>query len=638
MEKIIEKLATSASVDLKSLFSLFTEKIPNHNINISEFENKINQYRKNIQSKFNNNAEALSLLRNVMVDNNIDCLFFSSSDEYINEYVAEYAQRIRYLTNFTGSLAICIITLEKAVIFVDGRYTLQAKNEVDSTKFDICYYSLQDIKSWIEENVKTASMLGITSTTTDIFQNSTIEKLFDGVTNDFIYTNHHLIDSIWDDQPEIPLSQVEIHDIKYSGQCAKEKIANIADCLKRNNLKAMLITATDEIAWLLNIRGSDIKCNPVVLSYCLIQDDKQVILFIDEFKINNEIRKYLEQFTKIVAIKQIEQYLSTIDIKGKITLSQSSPVYFLHMLQQFTFQVEIKPSCIKLEKSKKNNIELAGTSNAHIEDAIANIKFYYEVYHNINKSNFTELSLASLLQKYRAQSEFYKGDSFDAIVGINSNGAIVHYKANEKTSKNLTKNDYLLLDSGGQYINGTTDLTRTMSFSKPSLDFKEKFTMVLKGHIALAKMKFPIGTKGSALDTIARQYLWNIGLDYMHGTGHGVGVYGCVHEGPISISSACDQKFEEGMIVSNEPGYYKESEYGIRLENLYVVKQSRVNGFLEFENLTFVPFDVQSIDFDLLTKEEYNWLYDYHNNIFNKISSYLSQEESKWLKQYFKII
>lgn len=569
-------------------------------------------------------------LQKLLSSKNLDGFIFSTTDEYLNEYVPDYNNRLQYITNFSGSFGVLVVLQNDACLFTDSRYTLAAKEQVDLAIIEVELFSEENIYNWIKNKSSGKNLnIALNSKVTSINFLKFFESLLKKIKCTAKIIDYHLVDEIWENRPEAPKASVYLHDEEYGSLNYKEKIKTISKKLQEKNIDAFLVTALDNIAWLLNIRGNDIPCNPLSLSKLIIKANGDVYWFIDEQK-TKSVKDYLSEIN-FYKEKDLELFLKNLDVKI-IGLSNNSPIYYLNILQEINFNVELMDDIITIEKAQKNDVEIASIKKAHMRDGAYLVKLYCDIYKNPSKYN--EVSIDKKLTEIKSHDPLYLGSSFPSIVGINSNGAIVHYRANEKTSKALSNDSYLLLDCGSQYLDGTTDITRTFSFNSASEDFKKHYTLVLKGHIAVASLIFKAGTTGSAVDLLARKPLWEYGLDYGHGTGHGIGFFLCVHEGPQSISPNNNVPLKEGMIISNEPGYYVEGKYGIRLENLYAVAKSKHEGFLCFENLTFAPFDIKNINFDMLSKDETKWLENYHNEVYAKLLPLLMNDEKDWLKNF----
>lgn len=573
-------------------------------------------------------------LQQLLISKNLDGFIFSTTDEYLNEYSPDCNNRLEYISNFTGSFGVLLVLQNSACLFVDGRYTLAAKDQVDLSVCDVELFSVENMCNWLIKSSNGKKLtIAINSRITSIDFLALLKNTLQKANTNIMLIENHLVDEIWENRPSKPKQEVFLHDEKYGSLNYKEKIKNISNSLKSNHIDAFLVTALDNIAWLLNIRGSDIPCNPISLSKLIITKNGNVHWFIDTCKIDK-----IKEFLPTVFFhneEDLESFLTNfIDVKI-FGLSKNSPSYYKFLLEKNNFTLKLTDDFCTLEKALKNNHEITSIKGAHIRDGAYLVKLYHKIFNN--PSSYDEISIDEELSCIKSLDPLYKGSSFDSIVGIDFNGAIVHYHASKQTCKKLTSKSYLLLDCGSQYLDGTTDITRVFSFGVPSEEFKKHYTLVLKGHIAVATLNFKEGTTGSSIDLIARKPLWEYGLDFAHGTGHGIGFYLCVHEGPQSISPLNHVPLQEGMIVSNEPGFYLENHYGIRLENLYVVKKSSHKGFLCFENLSLAPFDIKSINFSMLTAEETAWLENYHNSVYEKLSPLLDNEDKAWLKDFINI-
>ncbi|MDR0484633.1 MAG: aminopeptidase P family protein [Alphaproteobacteria bacterium] len=573
-------------------------------------------------------------LQQLLTNKNLDGFVFSISDEYLNEYVPECNNRIAYITNFTGSFGVLIVLANSACLFVDSRYTLAAKQQVDLSTIEVNLFSKENVSNWLKSKLgNTKANIAFNAKITSFSGFKMYKNWLENLGMQATLIDYHLVDEIWENRPSKPATPVYLHDTKYGSLDYKTKIKNIALELEKSNLDAFLITALDSIAWLLNIRGNDIPCNPLSLSKLIITKAGKVSWFIDKEKVEN-IQKLLPE-VDFYNESELENFLKNNPQNiAAFGLSNNSPIYYYNLLQN-NFKVVLKEDFCVNAKAVKNPNEVNSIKQAHIRDGAYLCKLYYELYQN--PIAFNEISIDTRLTELKQDDKLFIGESFPSIVGVDSNGAIVHYRATTSSSKNLTANSYLLLDCGSQYLDGTTDITRTFSFNQVSEDFKKHYTLVLKGHIALATLLFKKGATGGHIDAFARKPLWENGLDYGHGTGHGIGFFLCVHEGPQSISPFNNIELKEGMIISNEPGFYLENQYGIRLENLYVVKKSSFDNFFCLENLTLAPFDIKNIDFSLLTSLEIEWLEKYHKEVYQKISPYLNTLEQNWLKDFMNI-
>lgn len=580
--------------------------------------------------------DKLKLLRKEMEKNGLDGFVVPMSDEFNNEYVPAHSRRLEWLTGFTGSAGLAIVLKNKAAFFTDGRYTLQASAQVSASYKK---YNISEISpaKWVQKNLPKNGTLGINLWlhTENNFQQYNKLCSEAGIK---INPCGDLFSRIWKNRPDTASGNIFIHDIKYSGQSSDNKIKNIVKVLKGKKAEFAIITAPDSICWLLNIRGADLPHTPIVLCYAIISKTGKVSLYLlDKNSMSKGVKKHLG---KNVVIKSIEDDfegdIKALKNKPVLVDPASSPAAIFDLLKKAKIVRETDP-CI-LPKSCKNKTEIEGIKKAHIRDGSALCKFFHWLEENVDSGKVNEISAADKLEAIRSKNDNFHSLSFDTIAGFAGNGAIVHYRATPKSNKKIKKDGILLLDSGAQYLDGTTDVTRTIATAKPTAEQKRNFTLVLKGHIALATAKFKKGTTGSELDRLARQFLKKEGLDYDHGTGHGVGCFLSVHEGPQRISKVPNKvPLVPGMVISNEPGYYKEGEYGIRIENLVTVIPAGKN-FLKFETLTQAPIDASLIDKKILTQKEIDWVNDYHKNVRAKVSPLLDVRTREWLKDKTKEI
>ena len=542
--------------------------------------------------------EKLSALRAWLEDNQFQGFLLPVSDEYLGEYQADYAKRVEWLSGFDGSAGVLLVTLQNAVLFTDGRYTLQAAAQLDGDLFNVVDYS-RGVTNYINYVFRNDPKFGFDANLHSVRQ---IDGWLEEVQ---LVATLNPVDELWENQPARPLAPVFVHDEKLVGMSSIDKIALVTAQMQADNL---LINEADCICWLLNIRGGDVPYNPLPLCRAILNKQGAVKLFIDPQKMQGLKLPNVE----VLPESDIDAYLY-----GNFQFcANATPYYFAQKLAQNNAHIVRTPNPIAMLKAVKNATEIEGIKKAHLVDAIAVkglIKWFNEV-----ATPITELDVVAKLEELRASHPDYCGSSFPTIAGAGGNGAIVHYRPTEATNLFINDGDVLLLDSGGQYEYGTTDITRTLVRGKAGAEFKRHFTLVLKGHIALAQAIFPLGTTGHQLDVLARQFLWQHGLDYAHGTGHGVGHYLCVHEGPQSISTCANGvALQAGMVLSNEPAHYVTGEYGIRIESLVlVVEKMQVDGvqYLGFETLTQVPIDEKLVDFSIMSDTEKTWLEHYNNS------------------------
>lgn len=575
-------------------------------------------------------AQKLSDLRAVLKSEQVDGFLIPRADEYQGEYVPESADRMRWISGFTGSAGIVIVLADKAVVMSDGRYTIQLKQQIDASLFETDDYTKTTASDWILKSAREGAVIGYDPrlhTPREI--KSLAEK---GLKLKPLDANP--LDAVWKDRPAAPSAKVELFPMSSAGVSAQDKLDQVAGELKSKKLDAAIISLPDSIAWILNIRSHDIPHIPVALSYAIVHSDGTLDWFIDGGRVDEKVRGSFGNRVSIVPPEGIEQSIAALKGRKVLVDERRTSVWFTELLKKHGVAwVDQKDPSIIL-KARKNETERQSMRNAHIRDGVAVTKFLKWLSENgVGK---TEIDIEQKLEEFRRAAPEYRDSSFDTIAGFGSNGAIVHYRATPATAKTLEKGNLLLLDSGAQYVDGTTDITRTVAIGEPTREMIERFTLVLKAHIAVATARFPVGTTGAQVDALARAPLWQHNLDYAHGTGHGVGCYLSVHEEAASISPRGMDAIEEGMIISNEPGYYKEGEYGIRTENLVLAVSDGVcdatgKQMLTFETITFVPFDIKLIEQGLLSVEEKKWLAAYHQIVFSKLENLLDQETKDWL-------
>jgi len=568
----------------------------------------------------------------------LDGFIVPRADEHQGEYVPPHAERLRWLTGFSGSAGLAIILLDKAAIFIDGRYTLQVRYQVDIDTFEP--QSLIDTPPtrWVEENLVAGAKLAYDPWLHTIDDIERLKKAARKANAELIALDENLIDTIWHDQPTKPKARITPHALEYAGEAASEKLKRMAVELEMSDADAAIITMPDSIAWLFNIRGQDVSHSPLPLSFAILYEEGHAELFVDEEKIDNDTRAHLGN---IVTLHTPEAFGTVLDKLGQekreVRLDPSSAAsWVFDRLTLAGATIKRGKDLCELPKARKNETEVNGTRKAHIRDGQALTRFLAWLERETKSGTVTEISAAKQLEQFRADTGLLKEISFDTISGAGPNGAIVHYRVTEATDRPLGQGELFLVDSGAQYLDGTTDVTRTIAIGIPSPEMRDRFTRVLKGHINLAMARFPKGTSGAQLDALARMALWQGGFDFDHGTGHGVGSFLSVHEGPQRISKAGHVPLDPGMIVSNEPGYYKTGAYGIRIENLLVVHDARpVTGgereMMGFETLTLAPIDLNLVDVSLLTTDERAWLNAYHADVATKVGPALNEEERAWL-------
>jgi Xaa-Pro aminopeptidase len=578
----------------------------------------------------------INKIRNFLTKNNIQAIVIPNSDSHKNEYIEDYWKVCQFVSNFTGSACTVVISQTHAGLWTDSRYFIQAEKQIpDFFTLHKIEPNSQSLDDWLLENIKAGQSVGITP---QLFSASEVAGLKKKLNPKDI--NITLIDDIsidiWSDRPELSKNKIFIHDDKFNEFTRVEKIKKVTDHLTSENTDYILISALDDIAWLLNLRGADIKYNPLFYSYVLI-NNKQVSLFIDKDKITPQVNDILtNNSVKIYDYYEIKKHLSEIK-NSTIEIDEKTINYDLLSAINTNCKIQYKNSFISKEKTKKGKKEIENYRNAQIKDGVAMCNLLYWLDNNINKNSITETDVALMAENYRSEQNDYIGLSFNTISAYQENAALPHYSPNTDTPILLKPKGIYLIDSGAQYLDGTTDITRTIALGNITDEQKTNFTLVLKGHIRLASAKFPYGTKGYHLDTLARYDLWNNNKDYGHGTGHGIGYFLNVHEGPVGFSQTNNKNsntvIEPGMFISNEPGFYLENEYGIRIENVLICIKDETSNFLKFETVTLCPIDTNLIDNTILTKDEIDWVNNYHKKVYDTLSAKVSLEVFDWLSE-----
>ncbi len=560
------------------------------------------------------------------------------ADEHQGEYVPAHADRLAWLTGFSGSAGMAIVLRDRAAIFIDGRYTLQVRDEVDAALFEYRHISDQPASAWLADHLKPRHRLGYDPWLHTARQVAVLGEACAKAGAVLVACDDNPLDAAWPDQPPPPIAPVVPHDIAYAGRAAADKRAEIAGLLRQEGTDAALISAPDSIAWLLNIRGGDVPCTPLPLAFALIHADGAVDLCLDRRKLVAGIERHVGTGVRLHDRAALGGLIDAIGGRGgSLRIDPATaPFWAMRRAKAAGARVDGGSDPCQLPKARKNAGELAGTRAAHRRDGAALSRFLAWLVPAAAGGGLSESQAAAKLESLRVEDPLFRGLSFPTISGAGPNGAIVHYRVSERTDRRLEPGSLYLVDSGGQYLDGTTDVTRTLAIGPPTAAMRGHFTRVLKGHIALASVRFPRGTTGSQLDVLARHALWQAGLDYDHGTGHGVGSYLGVHEGPQRISKAPGTvALEPGMIVSNEPGYYRTGAYGIRIENLVVVVEADIPGaerpFLAFETLTLAPFDRALIDTALLGPDEIAWVDAYHARVCATHAPNVDAATATWL-------
>lgn len=582
--------------------------------------------------------DKIKALRELMKKNGLTSYMEPTGDPHSSEYVADYYKGREFLTGFTGSAGVAIVTMDKAILWTDGRYFIQAEAQLKGSEFDLYKMNTKGYPSptqWLEENLKEGDQLGINQL---LVSAETLENLRNVLSKKgaLLTPTKDLLDEIWLDRPSLPKKEIFKLEIKYTGKSVEDKLKEVREDLKKDEIDYFLLSSLDDIAWLFNIRGGDVTYTPVVMSYALVSQNT-ANLYIDKNKVSKTIEEDLKnQGVLIYNYEEIKDHVEKIKEDSTIILNKKRTNAWIYSAISNSIKVIDKPDITEGLKGKKNKTELENLKKAYIKDGVALTKFFYWIEDQIKKIEINELSAAEKLLELRQEQEGFIEPSFSTISAYGPNGAMMHYFASKDSFSILKERGFYLLDSGGQYFNGTTDITRTISLGMPTDEEKKDFTLALKGHINLISAKFLEGTSGHALDVLARHPLWQEGIDYKSGTGHGVGYLLGVHEGPHRIATLPNNvALEEGMVVTIEPGVYKEGKYGIRHENVVSVVEDLSNesgSFLSFDILSYCYFDLNSIERDILTNHEVKWINDYHERVFENLSPHLSDLEKAWLK------
>ena len=579
----------------------------------------------------------LSALREELTRRNLTGFVVPRADQQQNEYVAPSEERLAWLTGFTGSAGMAIVLAREAAVFVDGRYTLQAGKQVDTKVWSVQPLVDPPPETWLAQHLSAGDRLGF-----DPWLHTTVaaEKLGAACAKagaELVAVDGNPIDVIWTERPALPLAPVSLHGKQFAGEIEADKLKRIEAEIAKLGADALVLSDSHAVAWTFNIRGADVAHTPLPLSYALVPKSGRPTLFIDHRKLSNSVRDHLERTATVVDPGALTSKLVELSKSGaSIALDSASAADALTRLITSAGGKPIRGADpTALLKAVKNDTEIAGTKTAHRRDAIALARFLAWVDREAPSGNLTEIDAVEALETFRRDTGALKDVSFPTISGTGPNGAIVHYRVTRKSNRRIAPGDLLLIDSGAQYEDGTTDVTRTIAVGEPTSEMRDRFTRVLRGHIAIACALFPDGTTGAQLDTLARQYLWQAGVDFEHGTGHGVGSYLSVHEGPARISKLGSTPLKRGMILSNEPGYYKTDAFGIRIENLELVVAAEVAGAEKpvnaFETLTLAPIDRRLVDLNMLTGEELSWLNQYHERVRHAVRGHVDDATKAWL-------
>jgi Xaa-Pro aminopeptidase len=563
------------------------------------------------------------------------------ADEHQGEYVPKCAERLAWLTGFAGSAGLAIVLADRAAIFTDGRYTLQVRAQVDGTLFEYRHLTDEPPHDWLAEHLKPGDRLGFDPRLHTVEGLQRIRAAVSAADASLVPVEPNPLDAAWQDQPAQPLAPVVLHPRAFAGRSPDEKISQIAAGLAQGRHAAAVISAPESIAWLLNVRGGDVAHTPLPLSYAIVTEDGAVDWFVDRRKLHREVVETLGNRVAISEPAFLGEALDALGRSSKRVLldSASASVWITERLEKSGAVVARGQDPCALPKACKTADELAHIRAAHVRDGVAVTRFLAWLAVEGRTGRATELKAMEQLEAFRRAGDHFRDTSFTSISGAGPNGAIVHYRSTPETNRRIEPDMLYLIDSGGQYLDGTTDITRTIAIGRPTAEQRDRFTRVLKGHIAIATARIPVGTTGSQIDALARLPLWEAGLDFDHGTGHGVGYYLSVHEGPQRISKLPNTvALQPGMIVSNEPGYYKTGEYGIRIENLVAVREAEAppgaeRKLLDFETLTLAPIDRNLVDVALLSERERGWLNDYHARVRATLTPLVDGETAAWLAQ-----
>ncbi|WP_252216595.1 aminopeptidase P family protein [Clostridium sp. VAP41] len=581
--------------------------------------------------------EKIEKLREIMKKENIDYYVVPSGDFHQSEYVAEHFKSRAYITGFTGSAGTALIGREKGILWTDGRYFIQAEQQLKDSGIELYKMRIPGwptLHEWLMENMKSGETVSFDGRLFSANEYKEFKKIKDKKDINIVM-DKDLIEEIWNNKPELPKEKAFLHDIKYCGKSAKEKIEEVRVEMKKMGAESYIISSLDDIAWLYNIRGNDVKDTPVVLAYAVVNEEKAT-LYIDKNKLSNEDQiKLNNEGIKIDEYNNIFEDVK--DIKNSVILDPNKVSGYIYTLINENVEVIEALNITTKLKAIKNSIEIENLKRCQIKDGVAMVRFLKWLKESVGKENITEVTVADKLLELRSKGDLFVEESFGTIAGYKDHAAMMHYSATDESAYELKPEGILLVDSGGQYLDGTTDITRSFILGKLTDEEKKDFTLVLKSHINLMKAKFLKGTTGSNLDVLARTILWDEGMDYKCGTGHGVGFFLSVHEGPQSIRPVPNTVvLEPGMILTNEPGVYKEGKHGIRTENVMLVtndiETDEGGEFYKFEVMSYCPIDIEGIDKSLLTEAERKWLDVYHTETYAKLSPYLNDEEKNFLK------
>ncbi|MEO7654276.1 MAG: aminopeptidase P family protein [Sphingomicrobium sp.] len=588
-------------------------------------------------------ADRLAALREQLKADRLDGFVVPLTDEHMSEYVGSYAQRLAWLTGFKGSAGSAVVLPEEAAMFTDGRYTLQVRSQVDGKHWSYQSVPETSIADWLKEHAPKGARIGFDPW---LHTRDWVKKAKEALAArgaELVAVARNPIDQVWSDRPEESKAHLVVQSDEHAGKSSAEQRTEIGDWLSEKGAEAAVLSALDSLAWAFNIRGADVARTPVALAYAIVHKDGTADLFVASEKVGPDVRQHLGNGVRLHERHAFEAALADLKNKTVVVDPERAVAAIFEALEQAGAIILPLRDPTILPKAVKNPVEIAGQKATQARDGAVISRFLRWIDEEAPSGNVDELKASDHLEALRRENTELRDLSFDSISGAGPNGAIVHYKSSEETNRKLEKGSLYLIDSGGQYVDGTTDITRTVPIGEPTEEMRDRFTRVLQGHIAIATAVFPKGTRGSQLDSFARRPLWEAGLDYAHGTGHGVGSFLSVHEGPQRIAPAGsgqaggDEPLLPGMILSNEPGYYKTGEYGIRIENLVLVVERAIEGaekpMLGFETLTFAPIDRRLVDVEMLDPEELVWLNCYHAHVLANIGPTLKGADKEWLRE-----
>jgi Xaa-Pro aminopeptidase len=588
-------------------------------------------------------ADRLAALREQLKSEKLDGFVVPLTDEHMSEYVGSYAQRLAWLTGFEGSAGAAVVLPQEAAIFVDGRYTLQVRSQVSDKEWSYQSVPETSIADWLKDHAREGARIGYDPW---LHTRDWVKRAREALASrgaELVAVGENPIDKVWIDRPEASKARLVVQSDEHAGKSSAEKRTEIAEWLEKKGADAAVIAPLDSIAWLFNVRGADVHRTPVALAYGIVHKDGTADLFVAEEKVGPDVRQHLGNGVRLHDRYAFEAELGELGGKSVAVDPERAVSAIFDALDKAGSKILPLRDPTVLPKALKNPVEIAGQKAAQARDGVAIARFLRWIDEESPGGEVDELIASDKLEALRREAPELRDLSFDSISGAGPNGAIVHYRSSEKTNRKLETGSLYLIDSGGQYVDGTTDITRTIPIGEPTDEMRDRFTRVLKGHIAVATALFPKGTRGTQIDSFARRPLWEAGLDYAHGTGHGVGSFLAVHEGPqriapvTSAQSGGDEPLAAGMIISNEPGYYKTGDYGIRIENLVLVVDKQIEGaakdMLGFETLTFAPIDRRLVVREMLSEAELDWLNDYHAQVLEKIGPKLSGSDREWLEK-----